>query len=99
MRRRSVDITTSGSASSGLHVHDDFARQGGCDLGEPIGAALMVGRRHARGAAKRSDRLQDAVVIGCDEDGRDGGRRGRTAIDMLDHRTSADVGEGLARQP
>ena len=57
-----------------------------------------------RGACHRSDsaegphRRRDSLVIGGDDDRVDAARRGRTTIDMLDHRPAGYVCERFAGQ-
>ena len=115
MPLRSVVITTIGSASSGATassiIAGSISGSSPCtlttisrvelrgDFGEPIGAARMSGRGHARrrrrrraprrGCARRRSRRSPTT--------RRGGRG--AAVDVLDHRPAADVGERFARKP
>jgi hypothetical protein len=58
-----------------------------------------MGRRgHDGVAAEVLDRLEDPSIVGGHDDAHDRRRRGGTPIDVLDHGTAGDVGQGLARK-
>ena len=75
-----------------LHVDDDVAGQLGGELGQPVGAAEMIGTRQAGDAAEALDGVDDPLVVGGDDHRVDVGLRGPT-VDVLDHRTAGDVSE------
>ena len=50
-----------------LDVDDQIAVERRGDFGEPIGAALMRRDGHDGFAAERSDRVEDALVVGRDD--------------------------------
>ena len=79
-----------------LDVDDGAAGQVADRLGDPIGAAHVVGARHQRGAAERSHSVRDALVIGRDDHGVHARGRGGAAIHVLDHRLAGDVGENFS---
>jgi hypothetical protein len=59
----------------------------------------MRRRGHADHAAEPGDGVGNAGVVSRDDDGVNPACRGSTAIDVLDHRTAADVGERFAGKP
>jgi hypothetical protein len=81
-----------------LDIDDDLAPQGRGHLGETIRARQMVGARHHRRAAKTVHGIRDSLVVGCDDDGVDRRRVGRTAVDVFDHRAARDERERLPRK-
>jgi len=81
-----------------LHVDQDLARQVGCDLCDAICAGPVPGPGHPDDAPKTLDCSHDPFVIRDDDNGVDPARVGSAAIDVLDHRTSGDISERLARK-
>ena len=98
-RDRFVDHAGLDERFVSLDVDDEIAGHVRGDLRQPVRAALVIGRGHARLAAERAHRLEDALVVGRDDDGRDPCRRRGAPVDVLDHRPPADVRECLAREP
>ena len=78
-----------------LQVDHGTAGVGGHHLGDPVGAADVVGAGHDRGAAEAAHGRGDALVIGGDDHGVHSSRR-RAAIHVLDHRTAGDIGENFS---
>jgi hypothetical protein len=59
----------------------------------------MIRAREANVPAELRHPGRDAKIVGRDDDARHRRGRGGAAVDMFDHRTTVDVGEGLARKP
>ena len=78
-----------------LHVHEYIARQIRRDFGQAIGSGAVIGARHTYGAAEGCDGIRDALVIGGDDHLANPARASRATVDVLDHRTTGDVGERL----
>ena len=82
-----------------LHVDHQRAVERLGDLGEAVGARLVIGPGHADPASERGHRPRDPVVVGRHEDGVDRAGVRRVPIDVLDQGAPADVRQRLARQP
>jgi hypothetical protein len=55
----------------------------------------MRGLCQSRDAAEFLDRGCDSLIIGCHDHGIDATRFGRASVDVLDHRTTGNVGKRL----
>ena len=81
-----------------LDVDDQVAVEAGGDLGQRDRVPdAMVGSRQHGLAAEPAHGLDDARVVGGDDDARDRAGARRLPIDVLDHRPAGDFGQRLAR--
>ena len=79
-----------------LDVDQHVTVERGGHFSHAIGAGPVRGTGHPRDAAEPLDRGHDTRVIGGDNHGIDASGLRGTAIDMLDHRATIDVGEGFS---
>jgi hypothetical protein len=81
-----------------LDVDEDLAFLVRGDFGDAFGAGAVVGAGHAGFAAEGVDGVDDALVVGGDDDVMDGLSLFGALVDALDHRLAGQRNERLAWQ-
>lgn len=82
-----------------LHVDKQVSGLVGSDLGDAFGAGAVIGAGHAGLAAEGVDRLEDAVVVGGDDDAVDAMCQLGTFIDALNHGFAGQGNQRLSGKP
>ena len=81
-----------------LDIQHIVAMIGADDLGDTVASGHVLGRGHDDLAAERSDRIEDALVVGGDQQVvQQGGQRG-DLVDTLHHGLAADIAQRFAGQ-